>query len=278
MLTGQFQASLALVLLVSSVAGLQEAPIKDFTGTETRESLGTWFEACAAASCGCGLPPELLKDVPYVALNVQNTGISDDALARPLPAPAGAAQLGMFDNGGNCGRWVEITFLENCVGHGHDAQTDPPSICGVNPYEEDPLVNYEQVSWPGCSSVCGVQAARSVHERPKQPCGPCSGPCQRFSRCHCSTLMHNLLSKSTALGVSVTHAVCRMNTQATKLWLWWLTPARMATTGEISSPSLQLMIVVASLLPAAVCHATATYCVACDHTGCMQVPQCRHAP
>jgi hypothetical protein len=51
--------------------------------------------------------------------------------------------MGMFQNGKNCGRWVEITFTSNCVGHGHDSHKEPPDICGVNPYEQDVESHYK---------------------------------------------------------------------------------------------------------------------------------------
>lgn len=46
--------------------------------------------------------------------------------------------MGMWFNGGHCGRWVEITLKEDCLGLGLTA-SDPPDVCGVNPWESDPL-------------------------------------------------------------------------------------------------------------------------------------------
>lgn len=53
---------------------------------------------------GCGVPPSKAFDdngkaLPFVALNTNSE----------------------FDNGANCGRWVEITLEENCVGGGNSA-------------------------------------------------------------------------------------------------------------------------------------------------------------
>lgn len=95
---------------------------------------------------------ELLKDkkgrpVPYVALNVQNTPIRAEKLPRPLDADD--ARMGVYHNGANCGRWVEITFGENCVGHGNDAFSQPPIVCGRDANNGDPLVNFEEDSFSG---------------------------------------------------------------------------------------------------------------------------------
>lgn len=140
-------------LLLSESAIAEQAPaIDDFHSDDLRMSFGTWFEGCASEGCGCGVPPELLVDsngkpVPYVALNVQNTGIRDEKLERPLAADS--EFLGMYANGQNCGRWIEIEFRANCEGFGSDAHIEPPSICGLNPHEEDLLQNFEEDEWTG---------------------------------------------------------------------------------------------------------------------------------
>jgi hypothetical protein len=114
--------------------------------------------------CGCGIPPELLEDsdgfpVPYVALNVQNTGILDDALARPLKE--GSDFMGMFNNGINCGRWIEITFMENCVGKGNSLVGEPPMVCGANAYNGDPLASFQPDQYTGTKVYAVV--ADSAH-------------------------------------------------------------------------------------------------------------------
>jgi Cellulose binding domain len=60
----------------------------------------------------------------YLALNVQNSpGVYSD-LPRPIPA-ADASEIGMFDNGLNCGRWVQVTIGPNCTGVNDGAQNQP---------------------------------------------------------------------------------------------------------------------------------------------------------
>lgn len=142
---------LSLASIPASVA-FQSPPIDEFTEPGSVLAFTTFFDGCAAEGCGCGIPPALLKDkagapIPYVALNVQNTPIHDGPLTRPLPDDS--PQKGMYDNGLNCGRWIKITFLEDCVGYGNDAHSEPPSLCGVNPNEENPLVNYGPDQWTG---------------------------------------------------------------------------------------------------------------------------------
>lgn len=118
-------------------------PIQDFNSVSLeRESYSTWFDGCGQQACGCGIPPELLKDqngktVYHVALNVQNTAIDAAHLRRPVPA-AQSGQMGLWENGKNCGRWVEITLLEDCLGLGL-TPSSPPDVCGVNPFFENPL-------------------------------------------------------------------------------------------------------------------------------------------
>ena len=75
----------------------------------------TWFTGLGSPYGGCGLPQADLDSQNFLALNVQNSpGVYTD-LPRPIPA-ADAAEIGMFDNGLNCGRWVQVTIGDNCDG------------------------------------------------------------------------------------------------------------------------------------------------------------------
>jgi hypothetical protein len=130
----------------------EQPVIEDFFNESPRGAFSTLFEGCQAQMCACGVPPELLQDeegnpVPFVALNVQNTDMLDAVIDRPYPEDSG--KVGMFINGRNCGRWIEITFLENCNGWEHEAHHDPPGICGVNAYEVDPMTNYNRDGYSG---------------------------------------------------------------------------------------------------------------------------------
>jgi hypothetical protein len=84
----------------------------------------TWFSGLGGPYGGCGLPEANVDSQNYLALNVQNSpGVYSD-LPRPIPA-ADASEIGMFDNGLNCGRWVQVTIGNNCTGVNDGAQNQP---------------------------------------------------------------------------------------------------------------------------------------------------------
>jgi len=79
---------------------------------------GTWFTALGSPYGGCGVPQEYIDSQNFVALNVQNDpGNYTLTLSRPI-SPTGeyAGDIGLWDNGLNCGRWVHITMGDNCNG------------------------------------------------------------------------------------------------------------------------------------------------------------------
>ena len=73
---------------------------------------------------GCGLPQANLDSQDFLALNVQNSPGVYTNLPRPIPA-ADACEIGMFDNGLNCGRWVQVTIGNYCTGINDGAQDEP---------------------------------------------------------------------------------------------------------------------------------------------------------
>ena len=84
----------------------------------------TWFTGLGSPYGGCGLPQADLDSQDFLALNVQNSpGVYTD-LPRPIPA-ADAAEIGMFDNGLNCGRWVQVTIGDYCTGINDGAPDEP---------------------------------------------------------------------------------------------------------------------------------------------------------
>jgi hypothetical protein len=84
----------------------------------------TWFSGLGGPYGGCGLPQANVDSQNFLALNVQNSpGVYSD-LPRPIPA-ADASEIGMFDNGLNCGRWVQVTIGNNCTGVNDGAQNQP---------------------------------------------------------------------------------------------------------------------------------------------------------
>ena len=75
----------------------------------------TWFSGLGSPYGGCGLPQANVDSQNFLALNVQNSPGNYNNLPRPIPA-ADAAEIGMFDNGLNCGRWVQVTIGNYCTG------------------------------------------------------------------------------------------------------------------------------------------------------------------
>eukprot|EP01121_Diplochlamys_sp_Union-15-3_P015581 TRINITY_DN5186_c0_g1_i1.p1 TRINITY_DN5186_c0_g1~~TRINITY_DN5186_c0_g1_i1.p1 ORF type:complete len:293 (-),score=32.91 TRINITY_DN5186_c0_g1_i1:53-931(-) len=74
----------------------------------------TYFDGLGHPYGGCGLPQEVLESQNFVALNVQNTpGDYTTYLPRPIKDPS---KVGAFNNGYNCGRWVNVTIGEFCTG------------------------------------------------------------------------------------------------------------------------------------------------------------------
>lgn len=137
--------SSTLLYVVGARRLLANPPIADLSSAAGRMAYATYFDGCYSEGCGCGVPPELLVDlngapVPYVALNVQNTDIYTGPVTRPI---SDKGTLGLYNNGKNCGRWVEITYGDNCVGHGHDVKANPPIVCGVNAFKDSPLQNFQ---------------------------------------------------------------------------------------------------------------------------------------
>jgi hypothetical protein len=86
----------------------------------------TWFSGIGGTSYGgCGVPQAYLDSQNFVALNVQNTPENyTTMLSRPIAAQY-ASEIGMFDNGLNCGRWVQVTIGDYCTGTNDGAPNQP---------------------------------------------------------------------------------------------------------------------------------------------------------
>jgi hypothetical protein len=84
----------------------------------------TWFTALGAPYGGCGLPQAALDTQNFVALNVYNTPGDYTFYPRPLTG-ANLAKMGMWNNGHNCGRWVQVTIGDNCTGVNDGAPNQP---------------------------------------------------------------------------------------------------------------------------------------------------------
>ncbi len=84
----------------------------------------TWFSGLGSPYGGCGLPQSVLDSQNFLALNVQNSPGNYSDVPRPISA-ANAGELGMFDNGLNCGRWVQVTIGNFCTGTNDGAPNEP---------------------------------------------------------------------------------------------------------------------------------------------------------
>jgi hypothetical protein len=85
----------------------------------------TWFSSLGQPYGGCGVPQPNLDTQNFVALNVQNTpGVYGDYFPRPITG-ANLADIGFFDNGANCGRYVHVTIDDFCTGINNGAENFP---------------------------------------------------------------------------------------------------------------------------------------------------------
>jgi len=75
----------------------------------------THFDALGSPYGGCGLPQDVLETQHFVALNVYDTPRDYAMYSRPL-AGTNASKRGMWNNGLNCGRWVQVTIDDFCTG------------------------------------------------------------------------------------------------------------------------------------------------------------------
>jgi hypothetical protein len=115
----------AIAAIIALVLFQLPANALDVTGTSTPVTgNATFFSGLGAPYGGCGLPQANLDSQDFVALNVFNTPGNYGTFPRPVP-PAQASILGMFDNGLNCGRYVQVTIGDFCTGTNDGAQNQP---------------------------------------------------------------------------------------------------------------------------------------------------------
>lgn len=104
-------SALSLVVLITHPAGA-------LTVTETPTPVTgstTYFDGLGQPYGGCGLPQANLETQNFIALNVYDTPRDYGNYPRPLTG-ADLAKLGMWNNGRNCGRWVQVTVSDYCTG------------------------------------------------------------------------------------------------------------------------------------------------------------------
>jgi len=130
---------LGSVSVAVHVNGVASNPVQFLvTNSQTTIHTGnaTHFDALGSPFGGCGLPQSALDSQDFVALNVQNTpGVYNSSLPRPIPAQ-NASQIGLFNNGLNCGRWVQVTMGSFCTGT-NDGAPNQPFCRGGNGFVPD---------------------------------------------------------------------------------------------------------------------------------------------
>src|SRR5690554_3459330 len=105
---------LAVPALLPAHAGiLPLSPPADPSPSDPVVGTSTWFEALGSPYGGCGLPQSELDSPHFVALNVYDTPRDYDFYPRPVTDPD---KVGMWNNGLNCGRWVEVEIDDICTG------------------------------------------------------------------------------------------------------------------------------------------------------------------
>jgi hypothetical protein len=105
----------ALVPLMQRPAGAVSDPPGPVTGNTT------YFDGLGMPYGGCGVPQANLDSQDFVALNVYNTPRDYGFYPRPLTG-ADLSKAGLWNNGLNCGRYVQVEIGDYCTGTNDGAQ------------------------------------------------------------------------------------------------------------------------------------------------------------
>ena len=91
-----------------------------YTQAQTiKTGVATYFDDLGKPFGGCGVPESIVETSNYVALNVFNTPGNGTQYVRPIKG-SDLKYMGEFQNGRNCGRWVRVKILENCISGQND--------------------------------------------------------------------------------------------------------------------------------------------------------------
>ncbi|MFF5226069.1 cellulose binding domain-containing protein [Dactylosporangium sp. NPDC000521] len=115
---GACAALLVVYLQLPSAEATVPPPAAPVTGN------ATYFDGLGSPYGGCGLPQAELETQDFVALNVFDTPGDGSYNTRPVP-PAMADKMGVWDNGRNCGRWVQVKIADYCTGTNDGALGQP---------------------------------------------------------------------------------------------------------------------------------------------------------
>jgi expansin (peptidoglycan-binding protein) len=113
-----------LVALCALVPSMQQSAsaVSDPPGPVTGNA--TYFDGLGMPYGGCGVPQANLDSQDFVALNVYNTPGDYAFYPRPLTG-ANLSKAGLWNNGLNCGRYVQVEISDLCTGTNDGAQNQP---------------------------------------------------------------------------------------------------------------------------------------------------------
>ncbi|MFI6787954.1 cellulose binding domain-containing protein [Nonomuraea sp. NPDC050383] len=118
LLPGLLVALGGLVPLTQQPAGAAGDPPGPVTGN------ATYFDGLGVPYGGCGVPQANLDSPDFVALNVYNTPGDYSFYPRPLTG-ANLSKAGLWNNGLNCGRYVQAEIGDLCTGTNDGAPNQP---------------------------------------------------------------------------------------------------------------------------------------------------------
>jgi cellulose binding protein with CBM2 domain len=99
--------SVAVTALLVSTGGAESAASVNGNATH--------FAGFGTSYSGCGVPQQELDSADFVSLNVFNTPGDYSPYPRPVP-PLDSQRIGRWENGRNCGRFIQVTIGNYCTG------------------------------------------------------------------------------------------------------------------------------------------------------------------
>jgi hypothetical protein len=112
---------------LASIAVVVAAALVSTRGAESTTSVNgnaTHFAGFGSSYSGCGLPQQELDSPDFVSLNVFDTPGDYRPYPRPVP-PLDAKRIGRWENGRNCGRFIQVTIGNYCTGINDGAPGKP---------------------------------------------------------------------------------------------------------------------------------------------------------
>jgi hypothetical protein len=115
---------IALATVAVVVAAVLVSTTGDAESTPSQIGNATHFPGFGSSYGGCGLPQDVLDSQNFVSLNVFDTPGDYSPHPRPLPTSE-SHRIGRWENGRNCGRYVQVTIGNLCTGINDGAQGKP---------------------------------------------------------------------------------------------------------------------------------------------------------